>query len=145
MRNTPITLDNQTCASRRSRRHWAQLLTRSYQHALTRTDTCREEQTRAEKNALFTHIIEHINNTLIPQHHSGALDAADLVYIASTALCEAAASVLFQNHIANDAAAIQRVTKSFCAMFEQKAEQVAEYQRQQSGQHPAPDQTSVWD
>ena len=104
------------------------------------------EQSHAEANTLFEHVLEHINTTLIPRHHAGELDAADVIFVASTALCEAAASVLFQNRLASDDDAVQRVTKGFCEMFERKAEQVVQYERLTQDQPTAQDSnTSVWD
>ena len=105
------------------------------------------EQSRAEANTLFEHVLEHINTTLIPRHHAGELDAADVVFVASIALCEAAASVLFQNRLANNDAAVQRITKGFCEMFERKAEQVVKYERFTTQDHPVAqdNNTSGWD
>ena len=107
------------------------------------------EQVRAEVSTLFEHILEHINNTLIPRHRAGEIDAADLVYIASTALCEAAVSVLFQNPIASNDGAVQKVTKSFCELFERKATQMVKHERQHLGQQAAQEHqdhdVSAWD
>ena len=106
-------------------------------------------QVRAEVSTLFEHILEHINNTLIPRHRAGEMDATDLVYIASTALCEAAVSVLFQNPMVSDDGAVQKVTKGFCEMFERKATQMVKHARQHLGQQAAQEHqdhdVSAWD
>ena len=69
-----------------------------------------------------------------------------MVYIASIALAEAAASVLFQNKLASDNDVVQRLTTGFCKMFEQKVAQEVERERHNVHQSAAQDQTTTaWD
>ena len=82
-----------------------------------------EREEKAQE--LYKQLIDVCNGALIPSHREDKLDAAEVVYIASAALCRAAASVLFGNQQINHDR-VETVMASFIQLFKQCAKTVIE-------------------
>ena len=105
-----------------------------------------KRQTAAEIQALFTQLIDLLNAALIPRHHSGELDAAETLYIASKALCQVTAVIMFQNEkaaAAGSEAWVDRLLDLYCDNLRNAAKRVIANQREKN-EHDEPTQ-SAWD
>ena len=84
----------------------------------------RDEREEKAKE-LYKALIDVCNSELMPLHHEDKLDAAEVVYIASAAICRAAATVLFGNQQINHNR-VETVMASFIRLFKQCAKTVIE-------------------
>lgn len=91
------------------------------------------EETQRRIKRIYEKIIGLINEELLPEHRAGGIDAADVIFIATTALCESAASILFHQIPVHHYKNTEKVISDYCEMFRRDAHALIEENKKNGG------------